>query len=196
MLFTPEIVSAFETIINAAENDFEMHRIKVLLKDLTAPPTVEQIDDKHQKFNGVVYNKENKNHYQCKISIHRDIWEYYFGEIPEGYVVHHKDFNPENNSVENLQIMGRDEHMKFHNKNRRRIENTCVVCGKKFLVAQKTTQICSEYCRTHAVKYKKTCVVCGKEFVAAKWAKTVTCSGTCANRMRWNHRREKEKKSA
>ena len=39
------------------ENDFERHRINVLERDLTSPPTVEIIDDTHQRFNGVTYSK-------------------------------------------------------------------------------------------------------------------------------------------
>jgi hypothetical protein len=35
-------------------------------------------------------------------------------EIPEGYVIHHKDFNHDNNNPENLEMLTRAEHNKIH----------------------------------------------------------------------------------
>ena len=49
-------------------------------------------------------------------TIHRMVWEYYNGEIPEGYVIHHKDENKLNNSIDNLQLLTRKEHKILHMK--------------------------------------------------------------------------------
>jgi hypothetical protein len=46
---------------------------------------------------------------------HRYIWELYNGKIPEGYVIHHKDRNKLNNSIDNLQLMTESEHSILHN---------------------------------------------------------------------------------
>lgn len=100
MEMNEKVLTALEVLRDSAENDFELHRIEVLINDLTAPPVAEQIDENHQKFNGVTYLKQNGDHYG---SIHRDIWNYYYGEIPQGYEIHHKDLNPENNNISNLQ---------------------------------------------------------------------------------------------
>ena len=35
-------------------------------------------------------------------------------EVPEGDVVHHKDGNPKNNSLDNLEIVSEEEHRKLH----------------------------------------------------------------------------------
>ena len=49
--------------------------------------------------------------------LHRLIFEDFYGsEIPEGYVVHHKDENKQNNCILNLQLMKRAEHMSIHSK--------------------------------------------------------------------------------
>jgi len=46
---------------------------------------------------------------------HRAIWENHFGiRIPEGFVVHHKDKNPLNNTPNNLLCLDRDEHVTLH----------------------------------------------------------------------------------
>ena len=34
--------------------------------------------------------------------LHRKIWEDNFGEIPKGFVIHHKDGNRSNNTIENF----------------------------------------------------------------------------------------------
>lgn len=45
---------------------------------------------------------------------HRLVWEKHNGPIPEGYVIHHKDGNGLNNSIENLEMMTRAEHVRHH----------------------------------------------------------------------------------
>ena len=124
MKFTPEIIAALETLKNAAENDFERHRIDVLKKDLTEPPKVEVINEKYQKFNGVTYYKNTASgHYQKCIPLHYDLYRYYFGEIPPLHDVHHLDLNPANNELENLQLLTKAEHRNLH---RRRQKTHCL----------------------------------------------------------------------
>ena len=69
MKFTPEVIAALKTLKSAAENDFERHRLDVLEKDLTAPPKVEIIDEKHQKFLGVTYHEEKSGTYRQVVGI-------------------------------------------------------------------------------------------------------------------------------
>lgn len=46
--------------------------------------------------------------------IHRLVWEAFVGEIPKGYIVHHKDGNRQNNSLSNLQLVTTKEHHDIH----------------------------------------------------------------------------------
>ena len=46
--------------------------------------------------------------------LHRVIFEDFYGEIPEGYVVHHKDGDKTNNCIMNLQLMKRSDHVSLH----------------------------------------------------------------------------------
>lgn len=48
------------------------------------------------------------------IRLHKYVWEYYNGPIPDGYQVHHKDFNPDNNEIENLELLPKSEHLSYH----------------------------------------------------------------------------------
>jgi len=44
-------------------------------------------------------------------------WEKEWGKkVPKGYVVHHKDGNPENNSSDNLMIISRAKSNRLHKK--------------------------------------------------------------------------------
>ena len=52
---TDEVKAALATLKAAAENEFESRRIELLERDLTNPPRVEQVDEKSQRFNDMVY---------------------------------------------------------------------------------------------------------------------------------------------
>ena len=75
-------------------------------------------------FNGYKFVRDDKTNYYLssgKIEghrkrLHRYIWEYYNGEIPKGYDIHHKDHNKDNNELENLELLTSSEHKKRHAK--------------------------------------------------------------------------------
>lgn len=48
---------------------------------------------------------------------HIMVYESFYGEIPEGYQIHHKDFNNVNNDPNNLECLTINEHMKIHGNN-------------------------------------------------------------------------------
>ncbi len=54
--------------------------------------------------------------YQSPKSLHQQIWIDNFGEIPKGFVVHHKDGNPFNNKISNLELLSNVEHSRQHTK--------------------------------------------------------------------------------
>src|SRR5262252_847648 len=47
-------------------------------------------------------------------NLHRAIWESAHGSIPAGFEVHHKDGNPFNNELSNLQLWRRGSHQSAH----------------------------------------------------------------------------------
>lgn len=171
-----------------AESDFELHRISVLEKDLTEPPKVEQIDETHQKFNGLIYRIDKTNHYRTQAQIHRDIWEYYFGKIPENHLIHHRDFNPENNSIENLIPLTIPEHREVHNIEAPKQKVSCVICGKEF-ETYNGAKYCSRPCREIAESEEKTCPYCGKKFLNNQRGQKY-CSRRCGQKARNQKRKE------
>jgi hypothetical protein len=73
---------------------------------------------KYAKFNDIEFVLYNKYYINQKIKkrLHNYEYEYYYGKITKGYVVHHIDFNPENNNISNLQLLTNSEHNKIHSK--------------------------------------------------------------------------------
>ena len=47
--------------------------------------------------------------------LHRAVWVDHNGSIQDGFVVHHKDHNTRNNSIENLELITVSEHHRHHN---------------------------------------------------------------------------------
>lgn len=163
-----------------ADNDFERHRIDVLERDLTEPPQVEIIDDTHQKFDGTIYKKHHGRYFTSNTCIHRAVWIYCYGEIPDNYEIHHADKDPSNNELENLHCLSRSEHASLHSS-RVGTEKKCRICGKVFTSKGYKAYYCSSKCAHFSTTYTKLCKRCGKNFTTTK-KEAEYCSTTCANR--------------
>lgn len=186
MKFTPEVIAALAVLHEHAENDFERHRLDVLERDLTNPPTVEIVDDTHQKFEGIIFRKNKDGHYFCGFAIHRAVWSYYHGQISEGYEIHHLNHNKGDNTISNLQLLTNFAHQRIHHL-KPPIEKICPICGKKFTLKRRDydTVCCSYACgmiwRDRNKKpVEKICPVCGKNFVVPHWSKKIFCSNVCS----------------
>lgn len=207
MQMNEQVLTALEVLRNFAENDFERHRIDVLEKDLTAPPVAEQIDDTHQKFNGVTYLKSKSGHYIKNQSIHQAVYRYYCGETPVGYEIHHDDLNKGNNSIANLILLTPKQHREIHNRITCLKNKICICqnCGKSYenSVVTNNNRFCSKKCFNQWHKIHKTyhevriCAYCGKEFEVNKHSPSKTCSTSCGRMLLYKdkpHKRDNPEK--
>lgn len=147
-----------------------------------------QINEALVEYKGVVYrrypqskNRTHRVYYQHHgewkkppVFLHRKIYEDNFGPIPEGYHVHHKDNNPNNNSPDNLEALPMREHMSLTSRNmwddeewakerrtyyqsekhrekasvaqmnRKTTTYKCTLCGKEFTTRNNSGKLC--YC--------------------------------------------------
>ena len=77
-------------------------------------PTVIRISPTKQEFLGKRYYLCGHYFQSNGERLHRTVWSYFNGEIPEGYHVHHIDHDKTNNAPENLELVHGSEHMSHH----------------------------------------------------------------------------------
>lgn len=73
-------------------------------------------------FNGYKFRLDKKSGYYLsskKIGdrrkrLHVYIWEYYYGKVPNGMSVHHKDEDKSHNDISNYELMTTKKHTKYH----------------------------------------------------------------------------------
>ena len=65
-------------------------------------------------FNGNKYTKGNTGYYRktdgIRSLMHRDVWEFYNGPIPDKFDIHHLDEDRTNNMITNLECLPKAEH--------------------------------------------------------------------------------------
>jgi len=62
-----------------------------------------------------MYYVPNANHRKKGLGrLHQEIWKDAYGAIPDGCEIHHKDKNPLNNDLDNLECLSSEEHLKLH----------------------------------------------------------------------------------
>jgi hypothetical protein len=49
-----------------------------------------------------------------RYSLHRYVWEYYNGKIPDNCDIHHIDEDKSNCSIDNLELLTKSDHTKKH----------------------------------------------------------------------------------
>lgn len=126
------------------------------------------------------YHRTNTKPYKVLL-LHREVWKFYNGQIPDGVVVHHKDGNHLNNDISNLECLDRAAHAKHHWDNNKMHDGFRVFCktekGKEYL--KKSWQ--------HMMQKKSlfvkdcVCETCGVEFKSKSHKKVYNCSAKCAN---------------
>lgn len=151
---------------------------------------LEYIDESHIKYNGVVWTRyPESNRRQLRVyywhhsswkkspeALHRQLYKDFVGPIPAGYHIHHKDSNPENNSITNLECMPGKQHAGYfwndpENKEtqeefrrKRRGQYNQPEFRKKMSEAQKNRS-----------EVERTCKLCEQKFMTksrnAKWCR-------------------------
>lgn len=49
-------------------------------------------------------------------ALHQEVWKFYYGPIPRGYDIHHKDHNAAHNAIDNLECLPRGAHRQYHHE--------------------------------------------------------------------------------
>ena len=107
--------------------------------------------------------KATKNNY---VLLHRIVMENYLGRLLEdNEIVHHKDHNKKNNSIDNLELMNKEVHAYLHNKEKGRqmVKLICPWCKREFVRDKRATHLskpskyhctcCCNTCRGKLYRY-------------------------------------------
>lgn len=144
-----------------------------------------------QTFNGKTYYQyEGRYFTRHDKKMHRDVWEFYNGEIPKGHHIHHIDGDVTNNDISNLQLMEAKEHLKMEGK-KRAITNPqwFVDFQAKGILKAKEWHKSEEGREWHSkngiISFVKrqpkimNCSLCGKQYETTKYANAKFCSNNC-----------------
>lgn len=159
---------------------------------------VQIISKTAQKFNGETFYLCGLYYQHKGKRLHRAVWEAHNGEIPDGYHIHHKDKNRENNQIENLELVAAAEHLSRHMSDPSRVEESrqsiknAAVYAKQWHGSKAGAEWHSEHAREYWEKAPMRtyeCSFCGKSYQS----KSVRHNGNhfCCNNCKAAYRRRK-----
>ena len=150
-----------------------------------------------QEFNGKIYRLYDGEVYFSRGTkrLHRVVWEFYNGAIPDGYSVHHKDENTHNNLPENLELMENKNHLSLHIKKRcvenkdwlKRFSKAGNESSKKWHDSEAGRKWHSDHAKSmnlgNITYGNRICPICNGEFVAQTNSQ-LFCSNSCKSKNR------------
>lgn len=57
--------------------------------------------------------------------MHRYVWRFYNGDIPDGFDIHHKNHDRSDNQIENLECLSKSEHARLYNTGCNGVQHRC-----------------------------------------------------------------------
>ena len=100
------------------------------------------------KYPSIFLNGKN-NH------IHRLEWIKYYGNIPKGFVIHHKNENKLDWSIENLELMSRSDHILKHKRTVKRKGIKIIAIKNNEILHFESYKLASKYCNTYPVLIRR-----------------------------------------
>lgn len=166
------------------------------------------IDDKYKYFNGSVYTRDEKTGYYLSSNkvgnkrkrLHRVVWEFYNGNIPNGFDVHHIDHDKGNNIIENLELISKSEHSKRHGKEltteqRQKLRTNLVNKAMPKAKAWHSSPEGLAWHKEHYLEISKSikekeyvCENCKKTYYKKPFGKNRFCSNACKSAYRRNNK--------
>ena len=99
--------------------------------------------------------------------IHRLEWIKHYGDIPKNCIIHHKDHNKLNWSIDNLEILNRSQHIHKHkDKVHRKGVKVIAIKGDK-VIQFDSIEKASYYCKTYTSNIQR--IFRGKQKTANGW---------------------------
>ncbi len=122
---------------------------------------------------------------------HRWVWEQAHGPIPPRSQIHHRDGNPQNNALSNLECVTHQQHRAIHGVDRRgikrkamprNVKTACSCCGLELWLTREQPAPKCIRCHQVLADKKRTkereCKQCGSKFLSIRGN---FCSQRCVN---------------
>lgn len=103
------------------------------------------------EIDGITFRRDHDGYLCCHLKLHQYQVLKTLGYLIKGLVIHHKDFDKDNNFVDNFELLTNIEHREKHNKHDLK-KVKCSVCEKEFYLIRniaskrKANFCCSEEC--------------------------------------------------
>lgn len=138
--------------------------------------------------------------------LHVAIWEFYNKKkVPKGYVIHHKDFNPFNNDIKNLECLSNVKHGKIHWEARSKSSQNRIRANmqrasekaKEWHASEAGNKWHKEHYKNSLAKaprYESICLHCGEKIFSTRKTPVKYCSHSCEMVHRYRNGELREKK--
>lgn len=148
-------------------------------------------------FDGLTFRRDKRTGYYLNAKTHKRlhvyVWEFYNGEVTEGYHVHHKDFDKSHNEIENLELLTAREHLMLHGRSisdemrEWRRQNVLQNASPKAAIWH-SSEKGSEWHKQHFEQMREKlcqkvtleCAYCGKPFETVYNGRNRYCSQACS----------------
>lgn len=134
--------------------------------------------------------------------LHKTVWEFYNGKVPDGYHIHHKNGDTLDNRIENLELLPGKSHLALHAEENR--HNEALMARLKENLAEQQAKAAEwhrseagrEWHRQHGretaeaeankPRAERICKVCGKSFLVKNFVRDRAefCSNKCYSKYR------------
>jgi len=148
-----------------------MKRVKII------SDTIQEFWERYY-FCGNYFQKNGKR-------LHREVWKFYKGEIPKGFIVHHIKEDKSKNQIEDFELMIRAKHVLHHIKKRKPIPITkqCREAANKWHGSEDGRKWHNKHYentkKNLQKKIERECSWCGEIFESKRKNVDVFCSGKC-----------------
>lgn len=138
-----------------------------------------------QIFNGKIYKRYDGRDYftQHKYLLHRVVWEFHNGKIPDGMQIHHIDGDTSNNDISNLECLTPKEHTNRHSgKDYSNFQKAGVEASKDWHKSEEGKKFHSEIGKKSWIdkpKYTKVCEVCANQYQTYFPERSKFCNKNC-----------------